>query len=258
MFKKNYLKQYIKSLMVMPCMIVASLLLSACNNGDPVSAGAILTTTTVAPIDTLSESGGSFIVTNVGNRDAENIIVVPYNNQGLTNITGCTGNTLAPTESCTVTFNVPESSGSALLVVLYDGASTPNENTFSYINWYNSRGDYALASMSSESNPLLFAVNQTGSTTITVKNIGGYTLRNISIPDPVVLGGSGSATISNNYCAESSSLPIESSCTYKINVTDNVIESNQQIYLGFSGYYQGPESSNTLYNRSLLLEYSSQ
>lgn len=253
----SYIKQSCKFLMIMPCVIAASLLLSGCNNGDPVSAGAILITSTVAPINTVYESGGTIIVTNVGNRNAESL-TISNDNQVLSNITGCTGETLAPAESCTITFNVPESSGVATLIIGYGGASTPSIPTIVYITWYNSRGDHALTTMSAESNPLLFAVNQTGATTITVKNIGGYTLRNISIPDPIVLGGSGVATISNNHCAESVSLPIESACTYQINITDNVVESGQQVYLGFSGYYQGPESSNARYNRSLLLGYSSQ
>ena len=84
-------------------------------------------------------------------------------------------------------------------------------------------------------------------------NIGGYTLYNLSVPTPVILSGNATAVISANTCAES--LPINASCSYSVDVTDNTPEQNQQINLGFSAKYAGPNGE-TKYNRWLLLTYT--
>jgi hypothetical protein len=221
-----------------------------CENGRPVAAGPILTSSNIPLIDTVYESGGSVLVTNSGNADATIISVAA--DAGVSNLLGCSDMTLAPAESCTISFNVTESGGYATLAVAYSGISGTNA-LYTLISWYNSRG-FALASMSASNNPLSFGVGQTGTSTVTITNIGGYTLKNIVIPTPVILSGSATANISANTCTEP--LAINASCSYNVEVTDNYPEQYQQINLGFSAEYAGPNGA-TVYKRSLLLSYSS-
>lgn len=257
MLEISYIKKLFKILLFTSYMLITTVILVACNSGAPVNAGPILVVSDISPIDTIQDSSGSVTITNVGNRAAESIDIFQYENTGLYNMTGCIGETLAPTESCILSFNVPESTGAAVFVVGYVGYEQSQYPAFVYVNWYNSKGDTALTTMSAESNPLSFTVNQTASSIVTITNIGGYTLNNIVVPEPRVLSGSAVATLSNNTCIESVTLPINASCTYTVNVTDMVAESNQQIYLGFNANYAGPGSS-TYYSRALLLGYSSQ
>ncbi|MBX9866497.1 MAG: hypothetical protein K2Y14_06240 [Burkholderiales bacterium] len=226
----------------------------ACNNGTPVAAGAILVTSSVPLIDTIYESGATMIVSNAGNRDA--LIGEVSADAGISNLMGCNGTTLAPAESCAISFNVSESGGNALIAVDYTGGADAQNAVYASINWFNSRGGFALVSMSAQDNPLVFVANFSGASTVTVTNIGGYTLSNIIIPTPIILGGSAVATLGTNSCAESLTLPINASCIYTVNVTDSVIDSNQQINLGFSASYAGPNGV-TVYQRSSLLNYSS-
>ena len=231
-------------------VIVCSVL--ACQNGTPVAAGPILVTSSVPLIDTVYESGSKVIVTNAGNANANIATVIA--DGGISNLFGCSDITLVPAESCTISFNVTESGGFATMAVPYSGINGDSA-AYILIGWYNSRGGFALASMSANNNPLSFGVGQTGTSTVTITNIGGYTLNNIVIPIPVILSGSATANISANTCTEP--LAINASCSYNVDVTDNYPEQYQQINLGFSAEYAGPNGE-TVYNRSLLLSYSSE
>jgi hypothetical protein len=222
-----------------------------CENGRPVAAGPILTSSNIPLIDTVYESSGSVLVTNSGNAGAAIMSVTA--DAGVSNLLGCRDMTLAPAESCTISFNVTESGGYATLAVAYSGINGTNA-LYTLISWYNSRG-FALASMAASNNPLSFGVSQTGTSTVTITNIGGYTLNNIVIPTPVILSGSATANVSANTCTEP--LAINASCSYNVDVTDSYPEQNQQIKLGFSAEYAGPNGE-TVYSRSLLLSYSSE
>lgn len=222
-----------------------------CENGRPVASGPILTSSNIPLIDTIYESGGSVLVTNAGNGNAEIASVVA--GAGISNLLGCSEMILAPAESCTISFNVTESGGNSSINIPYSGIN--GTITLSAgVSWYNSRGGFALVSMSATNNPISFEVNQTATSVVTMTNIGGYTLYDIVIPTPVILSGSATAVISNNSCT--GSLRINSSCSYDVNITDTVIEQNQQINLGVGAKYSGPNGE-TVYSRSLLLDYTS-
>jgi hypothetical protein len=90
-----------------------------------------------------------------------------------------------------------EFGGSGAITIPYSGGSS--STVVGNVTWFNGAGA-ALASISASNNPVSFIASVGGSTTVTVANIGGYTLSDISIPDPVILGGSATASISNNTC----------------------------------------------------------
>ncbi|MBX9889947.1 MAG: hypothetical protein K2X94_01605, partial [Amoebophilaceae bacterium] len=122
------------------------------------------------------------------------------------------------------------------------------------VTWFPGAGA-ALVSMSASNNPLTFSATVGGSTTVTVTNIGGYTLNNVIIPDPIILGGSATATLSNNNC-NAISLAIGASCSYDVNVADSATDLNQQINLGFNASYTNPSGMQS-YTQSMVLTYSS-
>lgn len=215
---------------------------------EPVSSGAILTTGLVPLINTVNGTSGSMLILNSGNQPAE--IGSVSADSGISGLSGCSNSTLTAGSSCTITFNVSEAGGSGNITIPYSGGSAGS--VVGNVTWYNGTGA-ALVSMSAAENPLAFPATVGGSTTVTVTNIGGYTLEEISIPDPVVLGGSATATISSNTCT--SSLAINASCTYTVNVTDSATDLNQQINLGFIASYAGSGSQS--YSRVMPLVYNS-
>ncbi|MBP7781420.1 MAG: DUF1554 domain-containing protein, partial [Burkholderiales bacterium] len=218
---------------------------------EPVAAGAILTTGLVPLINTVGSTSGSLLVQNAGNQNA--VLGSASADAGISNLSGCSGETLAPAASCTISFNVTESGGSGNITIPYTGGSA--SSIAANVTWFNGVGA-ALVSMSASNNPLTFSATVGGITTVTVKNIGGYSLSNISIPAPVVVGGSATATLANNNCASIESLPVDLSCSYDVEVADSATDLNQQINLGFSASYAGPNGTQT-YSRVMPLAYSS-
>ena len=219
---------------------------------EPVAAGAILTTGLVPLINTVSNTSGSLLVQNAGNQNA--VLGSASADAGISNLAGCSGETLAPAASCTISFNVTESGGSGNITIPYTGGSA--SSIAANVTWFNGVGA-ALVSMSASENPVTFPATGSGNTTVTVTNIGGYTLSGISIPTPVVFSGSAASRLEGeNTCASIESLPVGSSCSYDVNVTDNETDLNQQINLGFNAIYSGPNGTQA-YSRVMPLTYSS-
>ena len=217
---------------------------------EPVAAGAILTTGLVPLINTVGSTSGSLLVQNAGNQNA--VLGSASAAAGISNLAGCSGETLAPAASCTISFNVTESGGSGNITIPYTGGSA--SSIAANVTWFNGKGA-ALVSMSASNNPLTFSATVGGSTTVTVTNIGGYTLNNVIIPDPIIVGGSATATLSNNNC-NATSLTIGASCSYDVNVADSATDLNQQINLGLSASYTNPSGVQS-YTQSMVLTYSS-
>lgn len=257
------IKQLLKNVFMSRCLVMSSLKqlsliligcsVVACNNGEPVANGPILTASKVPLIDTVYESGGAITVVNAGNTQAEIATVYSAENSGISNLNGCSGQTLMPAESCVISFNVTESGGTSSVNIPYAGVNT-DTNLSASVSWYNSRGNFALTAMSTNINPLEFEVFANATSIVTITNIGGYTLYDIVIPAPIVISGSAIATISVNTCNRP--LAINSSCTYSVNITDSVVEQLQSMNLGFSANFAGPNGVTT-YNHSLLLSYTS-
>ena len=150
---------------------------------------------------------------------------------GINNLSGCSNTTLASGETCTVTFNVTESGGNANITIPYSGGSAAS--VIGNVTWFNGTGA-ALVSMSSSENPITFAATEVGSTTITITNIGGYTLTNIKIPSPiVVIAVMLPLTLGSNNCAVIESLPINGHCEYVVNLEDSKTDIGKQINVGF-------------------------
>lgn len=216
---------------------------------ETVTSGAILTTGLVPLINTATTTSGSAFVRNTGNQTATLGSITAGN--GIVNLSGCSNSSLAPSETCTISFNVTESSGNANIIIPYTGGSA--SNVVANVTWYNG-AEPALVSMSSSVNPLSFSVAVGGSTTITVTNIGGVSLNNISIPAPIVVGGTATATLGANDCAAINSLAIGSSCEYIVNVNDSQTKLGGQINVGFSASYAGGIKS---YDQTLSITYNS-
>ena len=223
---------------------------------EPISAGAILIAGTVPLIDTTTGNVSTITFLNSGNQAA--LTGVASADNGLFGLSGdCDNQTLAPGTACTIFFQYTESGGSGSISVPYTGGSSNSAS--GNVTWFNGKGA-ALVSIAIADNPLAFSATVGGSTEVTVKNIGGYTLTNITIPTPRVVGGSATAEVvlpgAGIECIDGGELPIGSSCTYFVAVNDSATDLNQQINLGFSGTYAGT-SGVANYSRVAPLTYSS-
>lgn len=217
---------------------------------EPVSSGAILTTSIVPLINTVTTTSGAMLIQNSGNQPA--VLGIVSAGSGISSVSGCSNQTLATGETCTINFAVTESGGSANITIPYSGSST--SSVVGNVTWFNGIGA-ALVSMSALNNPVSFFATVGGSTVVTISNIGGYTLNNISIPVPIVLGGDATVTIRNNSC-QSSSLGIGDTCSYEVVLADSATDLHQQINLGFRASYSSINGMQT-YSRIMPLEYSS-
>lgn len=224
---------------------------------EPSAAGAILTSGFVPLINTASATGTSatMLIQNAGNQVAE--VGSVSADVGITNLSGCSNTTLTPGGVCSITFNVTESGGSGNITVEYTGGS--NNSISGNVTWFNGAGA-ALVGMSIENNPLSFSATVGATTQVTVTNLGGYTLNNIVIPSPRVVGGSATAEILSGVpideCVTGGELAVGGSCSYSVAVNDSQTDLNQQINLGFQASYAGA-SGIVNYSRVVPLTYSS-
>lgn len=223
---------------------------------EPISASAILIAGTVPLIDTTTGNVSTITFLNSGNQAA--VTGVASADNGLFGLSGdCDNQTLAPGTACTISFQYTESGGSGSITVPYTGGSSNSAS--GNVTWFNGKGA-ALVSIAIADNPLAFSATVGGSTEVTVKNIGGYTLTNITIPTPRVVGGSATAEVvlpgAGIECIDGGELPIGSSCTYFVAVSDSATDLGQQINLGFSASYAGTTGVAN-YSRVSPLTYSS-
>lgn len=216
----------------------------------PNSSDAILATSLVPLINTLNGTTGTMLVQNIGDSDAT--IGDISAGSGITNLSGCSGIKLASGSNCTVNFTVNGTDGSSNITVPYTGGS--GSSISGNVTWFNGDGA-ALVSMFTSSDPLSFISKTSGQATITVTNVGGYTLDNISVPDPTILSGSATATISNDNCSNQS-LVSGASCSYNVNVSDQEVDLNKQINLGFNANYTTSVGVQN-YTQSMILNYNS-
>lgn len=216
---------------------------------EPVAAGAILTTGLIPLINTANSSSGSLFVQNSGSHNA--VVGSVRAEAGISILSGCSGETLAPASSCVVNFNVTESGGSGNIVIPYTGGST--NSVVSNVTWFNGTG--AMVSMYANNNPVTFYATTGNSTKVTVTNIGGYALSNVSITNPIVFSGSATAVLANDHCSNQA-LAINASCTYDVYVSDSVTDLNKQINLGFNASYAGIDGTQN-YTQGMVLNYNS-
>ena len=222
---------------------------------QPASAGAILTTGTVPLINTVNGTSASMLIQNSGNQDA--VIGNISAETGISGISGCSNVTLASGDTCTINFNVTEAGGSANITIPYTGGSA--SSVAANVTWFNGVGA-ALVSVSVSNNPLSFSATLGATTQVTVTNIGGYTLSNITIPAPIVLpSGHATAAVITTQGSDTCTgqeLDIGASCSYVVSVNDNFTDLNQQINLGFKADYVGSNGTSS-YSRVIPLTYNS-
>ncbi|MDQ5920544.1 MAG: hypothetical protein QG673_600 [Pseudomonadota bacterium] len=220
---------------------------------SPVTSGGILISGQVAVIDTSESSnpGSSMLISNAGNTSVT--LGTSSATTGISNLSGCTsGTVLAVGGTCTITFNVTQASGSGTITLNYTGGSSATSITQA-ITWYNSLNG-ALASLTYTS-PMNFPQDTTKINKVTVTNIGGYNLTNITIPTPQVFGN---ATVTVTYPAtgscQNATLNIGESCSYNLNIRNSSIETNKQIVFGVTGSYDN--GSAQTYTRYGVITYS--
>lgn len=221
---------------------------------EPSSAGAILVTGTVPLINTANGTSSSMLIQNAGNQDA--VIGNVSAETEISGITGCSNVTLAAGDTCTINFNVTEAGGSANITIPYTGGSA--SSVAGNVTWFNGIGA-ALVSVAVANNPLSFSATLGATTQVTVTNIGGYTLNNINISAPIVLGGHATATVITTQGSDTCTgqkLDVGSSCSYLVLVEDNFTDLNQQINLGFTASYMGSNGTAS-YSRIMSLIYNS-
>ncbi|MDQ5920546.1 MAG: hypothetical protein QG673_602 [Pseudomonadota bacterium] len=207
----------------------------------------------VSTIDTAESNnpGGSLLISNAGNSSVT--LGTSSSTTGISNLSGCTsGTTLNVGQSCTITFNVTQSGGSGTITLNYNGGSSAS-NITQAITWYNSQNG-ALVSLS-YTNPMNFPQNTVETNTVTVTNIGGFNLTNLTVPTPTV---NGNATVTITYPATNScqnaTLNVGESCSYNLNIVDSTMETNKQVVFGISGIYNNGTSQT--YTRYAVLTYS--
>ncbi len=222
---------------------------------QPASAGAILTTGSVPLINTANGTSANMLIQNSGNQDA--VIGNISAETGISGISGCSNVTLASGDTCTINFNVTEAGGSANITIPYTGGSA--SSVAANVTWFNGVGA-ALVSLSATNNPMSFSATIGATTQVTVTNIGGYTLSNITIPAPIVLsGGHATAAIITTQGSDTCTgqeLEVGASCTYSVSVNDSFTDLNQQINLGFKANYAGSNGTSS-YSRVMPLTYNS-
>ncbi|RTL12110.1 MAG: hypothetical protein EKK54_05505 [Neisseriaceae bacterium] len=221
---------------------------------QPVSAGAILTTGIVPLINTVNGTNASMLIQNAGNHNA--VIGSISAETGISSLSGCSNTTLASGDVCTINFSVTETGGSANINIPYTGGSS--NSITGNVTWFNGAGA-ALVSIAAMNNPLSFSATLGATTQVTITNIGGYTLSNITISTPRVLGGQATAVIVTTQGSDTCTgqeLDVGASCSYVVSVNDDATDLNQQINLGFNANYAGSNGT-TSYSRVMPLTYNS-
>ena len=221
---------------------------------NPVVSGGILVSTQVPVVNTVNtvSPSANLILNNGGN--APLTLGLSSATTGITNLTGCSsGQSLNVGESCAIDFNLTQSNGSGNITINYTGAT--NSSVTQSVNWFNSSNG-ALLNMSYATS-IILSPSSPNSVSVTLSNVGGYNLTNISPIMPFGVGGAhATATISypaSNSC-QNASLNVGASCSFILNVSDAVVETNQQLIFGVSGSYNNGAAQT--YFRYGVLTYS--
>lgn len=189
----------------------------------PITPAALLTTSLVPLIDSATANpGGTLYITNAGNEAALIGTIVP--GTGISNLGGtCSETSLPVGASCVITFTVTQAGNSSNITIPYTyNGSSEGHSAVANVTWYNGKGG-VLLQMSAVPNHVLFNATESGNSIITVTNIGGHALNDVSIPAPVVVRGSAAATLvadSTDTCS-GTSLAVGDSCTYTVSISDS-------------------------------------
>jgi len=227
---------------------------------SPVSSGAILTSGNVPIINssTASPEGTLFIV-NAGNEDASlGTITYP---DGVSRTGGTCGAILASGAGCSITFSIPQTGGSGNITVLYNSVSGGSKTLERTIVWYNGKGD-ALLSMIATPDPAIFNATESANINVSVTNIGGYNLTDVSAIQSAT-GGANAALQGSTACykdiahteSTGTTLVIGGVCEYTVNVTNNN-DTAGYVRLSFSGSYTADNQTKS-YERKLSVSYLS-
>jgi hypothetical protein len=229
----------------------------------PSNSGAVLVTGLLPNYDLNGKDsliGNSYIVTNLGNESAV-LGFISSNKSALLIASGSNqcqqGMVLSVGASCNIYFNIVPTTesdrlnGSGLINVGYSssvsGGSLLLINT---LNWVNSqtRGLVSIAVsniINVVQNDGNYGLNE--SFNMTIKNIGGVNLTNISVSARGVTGKISVESVSN--CA---TLNMGSTCVVNIKVSDTYIEDNKQLLITLTA-----NAGSLNYTRSIFVVYNS-
>ncbi|MBX9889646.1 MAG: hypothetical protein K2X94_00005, partial [Amoebophilaceae bacterium] len=204
----------------------------------PINNGAILTVGATPVTNTANTRTASILVINSGNLQATSISPVYPALLTQTSGTNSCGSTLAANAYCYIyyTINDTSNSGESTITINYSGGS---QTTISKtVSWYNQKGTVMLVGVNPTQNPLLL-FNNSGSTNVTIQNLGQNTLTGITITPK------DASTIINNTC---SSLVKTATCTFTLKW--NSSSSPSRVLFEVKGNYvaNGNKAYSRLYN----------
>ena len=220
---------------------------------SPIGGGAVLTAGLIPLLNSVTNNTATMYVTNSGNESA--VVATATLASPLTaGANSCNGTTLAPGGNCSISFTVPQLGGSASITLPY--SSSGGSNTLSQIaTWYNGTGG-ALLQMTAADNPLIFNATESNTTTVTVRNLGGYALTNLTIPVPRLVSGSAVAELITPDTCTGQNLAIGATCDYTVRLTDSATDISRRVDLFISGSYTSNSGAQT-YLRAMALSYTS-
>lgn len=223
--------------------------------------GAILTAGAISPVDTsVVNPTGSLILVNGGNESAT-LGAIQFPNDitaGTPSGSEC-GASLAPANSCVISFNVAQgSNGNGDITVPYSSVNGGSQSITQNASWYNGIGA-PLVSISFSNNPVVFNQTQSESTIVTITNIGGYNLESVATTAFVTSGNAVPSVITPLSCKDASNvnsgttLYVGGSCTYAVSITDSTAEAGT-INTGITAKYNNAAQT---YVRTGLIIYQS-
>jgi len=221
----------------------------------PSLSGAVLTSGEVPIINSsVVNPTGTLYIINAGNESAA--LQTPTATNGISIISGCGGGILSGA-SCTITFGVPQAGGSGSISMDYTSSSQQSSNQMVAQNvlWFNSVGE-ALLQMTANPSPLSFNATESGITTITLTNVGGYNLTGINSSHTITGGGAINATTptctNEHGTSTGTNLPIGGQCTYTVTASSST-DTTGDISLTVSGSYNNGSAQS--YSRKLNVPY---
>ena len=219
----------------------------------PLSDGALLVAGISPIINTSTIVTGTIPIINSGDQSASGLsISYPTGVVAGPAVSNPCGTTLAINATCNISFSITSSSatGSGTITVGYTNGI--NASLSQNIQWYNTGSP--LVAVYSSINPLVFNGSQSESTIITMTNVGQTTLTNLSIPTPLILSGTATASyVATGDTCTGNSLASNQSCSYTVNIGATTA-TNGSLEVGFNGSYNN--GSTLSYNRILVIPYT--
>lgn len=218
---------------------------------SPISDGALLMMGNSPVINTSIGTAGTLNVYNAGNSPTTLGSATAEAGISIT-ADDCAGS-LASHAACSVAFKITSVaiSGNGDITIPY----TPGiaASVSSSISWYTTGGP--LLGITANPSPIMFNASESQNAIITVTNLGAVPISDLSVPNPSVVSGTGTANIIANTCASATLATGGESCSYVVNMSAAAATSGS-VNFGISGNYLGDDSVSQSYGRNLNASYT--